>query len=98
MFLFPKKGKVLVTSREDRSVKWVAAKSQFFAVVLTAQDLPAVGAEARKVELSGQKMRDGSSCLGLILWQGVKMFGNLVCTQGRRRIGDSGGWPREKTK
>ena len=55
LFLFPQKGKDLVTSREDRSVKWVAAKSQFFAVVITAQDAPALGAEARKVELSGQK-------------------------------------------
>ncbi len=60
LFLFPRPGKDLITSREDRQVKWVSAKSQFFALVLTAQDAPAAGAEARKVDLSGEMMRDGS--------------------------------------
>ena len=66
LFLFPQKGKELATSREDRSVKWVAAKSQFFAMVLTALESPASGAEARKVELKGAKMRDGGGPVGAI--------------------------------
>ena len=60
LFLFPQQGKEKVASREDRSVRWIAAKSQFFALVLTVKGDPAVGAEARKVELSGETMRDGN--------------------------------------
>ncbi|NCY22328.1 hypothetical protein EBX31_10295 [bacterium] len=60
LFLFPRPGKEMVQSRSDREVRWVAAKSQFFALVLTVQDAPAMGAEARKVDLLGETMRDGS--------------------------------------
>ena len=60
LFLFPQQGKEKVASREDRSVRWIAAKSQFFALVLTVKGDPAAGAEARKVELSGETMRDGN--------------------------------------
>ena len=60
LFLFPQKGKEKVASREDRQVRWIAAKSQFFAMVLTVKGDPAAGAEARKVELSGETMRDGN--------------------------------------
>ncbi|MFM8655064.1 MAG: membrane protein insertase YidC, partial [Verrucomicrobiota bacterium] len=58
LFLFPQSGKDKVASREDRSVRWIAAKSQFFAMVLTVKGDPATGAEARKVELSGTEMAD----------------------------------------
>ena len=88
MFLFPQKGKELVTSREDRSVKWVAAKSQFFAVVLTAQDSPANGAEARKVELSGQKMRDEGGAVGAIeTWIKLSGFDLVAGGKNIRRFG-----------
>jgi YidC/Oxa1 family membrane protein insertase len=60
LFLFPQSGKDKVASREDRSVRWIAAKSQFFAMVLTVKGDPATGAEARKVELSGDTMKDGN--------------------------------------
>ena len=60
LFLFPQQGKEKVASREDRQVRWIASKSQFFALVLTAKGDPAAGAEARKVELSGETMRDGN--------------------------------------
>jgi YidC/Oxa1 family membrane protein insertase len=74
LFLFPQKGKELVASRDDRSVKWVAAKSQFFAMVITALDAPAQGAEARKVELPGEKMKDGGGVVtALETW--IKLAG-----------------------
>jgi YidC/Oxa1 family membrane protein insertase len=75
LFLFPQKGKELVASRDDRSVKWVAAKSQFFAMVVTALDAPAQGAEARKVELLGEKMKDGGGAVtALETWMKLAGF------------------------
>ena len=43
LFLFPQSGKEKVASREDRSVRWIAAKSQFFAMVVTVKGDPATG-------------------------------------------------------
>ena len=43
LFLFPQAGKDKVVSREDRQVRWIAAKSQFFAMVLTVKGDPASG-------------------------------------------------------
>ena len=74
LFLFPQQGKEKITSREDRQVRWIAAKSQFFAMVLTVKGDPATGAEARKVELSGETMADSpSKVLAVETW--MKMPG-----------------------
>ena len=74
LFLFPQAGKEKVSSREDRQVRWIAAKSQFFAMVLTVAGDPAKSAEARKVELAGQEMADGrGKVLGVETW--MKMPG-----------------------
>lgn len=75
LFLFPQSGKDKVASREDRSVRWIAAKSQFFAMVLTVKGDPAAGAEARKVELSGETMRDGNGkVLAVETWMKMPGF------------------------
>jgi len=74
LFLFPQQGKEKVASREDRQIRWIAAKSQFFAMVLTVKGDPASGAEARKVELSGGTMADSpSKVLAVETW--LKMPG-----------------------
>jgi YidC/Oxa1 family membrane protein insertase len=75
LFLFPQKGKEKVASREDRQVRWIAAKSQFFAMVLTVKGDPAAGAEARKVELSGETMRDGNGKVSAVeTWMKIPGF------------------------
>ncbi|NDD82612.1 MAG: hypothetical protein EBZ53_08645, partial [Verrucomicrobia bacterium] len=74
LFLFPQQGKEKVASRDDRQIRWIAAKSQFFAMVLTVKGDPATGAEARKVELSGETMADSpSKVLAVETW--LKMPG-----------------------
>lgn len=88
LFLFPSAGKDLVSSREDRQVKWVAAKSQFFAMVLTAQDSPAAGAEARKVDLSGESMRDGSGKVHAVeTWMKLAGFDLGIGAKNVRKFG-----------
>jgi len=88
LFLFPRPGKELVQSRGDREVRWVAAKSQFFALVLTAQDAPAMGAEARKVDLLGEAMRDGSGKVPAVeAWMKLAGFDLGVGAKHTRQFG-----------
>jgi len=88
LFLFPRPGKDQVSSREDRQVKWVSAKSQFFALVLTALDAPAVGAEGHKIDLEGEAMRDGSGKVPAVeTWMKLPGFDLGVGVKNARKFG-----------
>ena len=85
LFFFPQKGKEKVASREEHPVRWIAAKSQFFAMVLTVQGDPAMAAEARKVELSGEEMADGhGKVLAVETWLKMPGFDLPPAGQSRR--------------